>query len=203
MSARVRSGILLVALLACVEPEGAPPLLQEGDPCRSWLALCLDDDYEQTCVDHVWTVQSCEAHCAELGPELVPAGCERGGGCQCTSATEECTPGALVCASSWTLQYCDDSRTWVDYDCQSLCDERETTPLSLGCVDEGDGASCLCTSAGWPCADFQEGDVHCATEDILLRCEQGVWTLIDCANEMGPGARCRTRDGVAACEGGW
>lgn len=127
--------IVLLALTACADPERAPRLNQEGDPCRASQAICVDDETARECIDGSWTDQDCDETCVERGPAMLSEGCQETPieGCVCVPEPGACAPGSTACESDAALGYCDDDQVWAIYECTDLCAASLATPVSLGC----------------------------------------------------------------------
>ncbi len=171
---------LICVTVGCSEAqeEPPPPLLELGDPCRTTLRYCIDEQTVQLCEDDVWTVKTCDEACAELGPAYVADACVDDD-CSCALADPDgCVPGQTSCTADNSVSVCSDAQSWESVACDELC--AESGLLSRGCIAGiDDVAGCWCTSEGTPC-DSTAPPV-CADSVSLARCEDGLWSFEDCA----------------------
>jgi hypothetical protein len=202
VSGALVAALFFVALSGCGE-EVIPPALDDiGDPCRSAITHCIDDDSVMRCEADVWTEVSCEVSCAELGPAYVADGCEQG--CTCTLVDPSgCVPDETICMDDDNLGVCDESQSWETFPCDVLCATLQLEPL--GCMEqlvEGPTeeyvADCWCTAEGAGC-DLTSAPT-CVDESTIAQCVDDIWVFEDCSTLCGGPALCEPWLTPAACD---
>lgn len=196
--------VVLAPLVGCSEPSVR--LDRPGDPCRSLIAFCVDEETVMECVDEVWTPTSCADYCEGLAPGVSSEGCSTElltDRCACAHPPGGCTPGETACEGDGTLSLCGDAWQWTSVPCEELCGQQAPPANSLGCgsVDNrGEEVdACLCTTEGLPCSNEP---ARCVDDQTLARCEGALWAYVRCDLECAGEAICDpsgSSDGEHAC----
>lgn len=178
----------------------------EGGRCHASRGRCQSETEILSCIDHVWTLTTCDEECAQWGPAYVAAGCrlqELGDYCICELQDDSACPVAeSQCVGVDGLRWCSTEQTWEEMTCTDVCASQDPPLRSMGCFVWNGRDTCMCTAEGTPCEGSEPPT--CADEGAVARCEEGVWTFEDCVHACGPDAgRCRpgtpTEEAQCAC----
>lgn len=198
--ARRGGGILLAALLGCVDPpEPGDYVRREGDGCGGEVTQCGDAATLWRCVERRWDVVGCDEVCAERGGAR---GClvsePSADRCLCVDEVPACAPGQAQCVGEAAIRVCDEATfQYRDATCEALCAALDPPHRQLGCAELLEkAAACTCTTEGTPCVPG--APPHCESFSVA-RCEAGVWALEPCSCDLGAAACQPFGPGGAEC----
>jgi hypothetical protein len=185
MARRMLQCLTVSLMLGCTESE-IPQLDQLGDPCRSAVDHCLDDDTVRSCESGVWVERDCASVCAELGPAYGPAGCDYECVCELLDPSG-CTPSETTCVDAGTVAACDEAQELQASPCSDVCTDAGLN--EVGCLEDDEGkASCWCTNEGTPCEPSSMPT--CVDDATIAMCEAGTWAFVACETVCGGPAIC-------------